>query len=200
MALIAQLTQERSSFLPILGPLYYKYSDGPSLPSVQALKEILLSILLELTDSYVILDGIDECSNIEEALGFLTFLHARGLKGLHIMVTSRRRNEIDATFLNARFGSSAIHTVIDSLEGKEKAIEIFIMHELETRSYFRKFSAELKAYILDVLSKRSEGMFVFSDLSEINNNNLFHSQVFVRSSNAATAFSSYINQTGQGNA
>lgn len=176
MALIAQLIQRESNFLEIIRPLYYKYSDGPSLPDVQSLKEALLSILLEVTDSYVILDGIDECSNLEEALDFLTFLHMRGLQSLHIMVASRRIREIEATFLGARFGTRTIVTEIDS----RKDIERFIMHELETRSYLREFSTELKARILDVLPKSSDGMFVLYNLWEVSNTNFFNSKLYVR--------------------
>ena len=171
MALIAQLTQEESRFLNVVRPLYYSYSDRPSLPSVQTLREVLLSILLELTDIYIILDGIDECSKLEEILDFVAFLHMRGLQSLHIMVTSRRVREIEATILGPRFKRRAIHTEIDS--GKD--IERFIMHELQTRNYLRRFSTEMKAYILDNLSKRSDGMFVYSDLTETGLSNFCYS-------------------------
>ena len=171
MALIAQLTQEGSKYVEIIRPLYYKYSDGSSLPSVSLLKGTLLSILFELTDSYIILDGIDECSNVEEALDLVAFLHSQGLQSLHTFVTSRRIREIEATSLGTRFGRHAIYTEIDS----RKDIERFIMHELQTRTYSRKFSMELKAYILDVLPKSSDGMFVFSDLSETSNTHFCNS-------------------------
>ena len=88
MVLIAQLTQEGSKYLEIMRPLYYRYSDAPPLPSVQVFKETLLSILFEQTDSYIILDGINECSNLEEARDFLAFLRAQGPQSLHIFVTS----------------------------------------------------------------------------------------------------------------
>ena len=171
MALIAQLTQEGSKFREIVRPLYNKYSDGSSLPSVGHLQDALLSILSKLTDSFVIFDGLDECSDLEEALAFVTNLHLRGLQSLHIMVTSRRIREIEATFLGADFGGRTIATEIDS----RTDIERFIMQELENRSYLRRFPEDLKALILDALSKSSDGMFVLSYLSDVGNTKLFNS-------------------------
>ena len=171
MALIAQLTQEGSNFREIVGPLYNIYSDHSSLPNVGILQDALMSILSKLTDSFVIFDGLDECSDLEEALDFVTNLHLHGLQSLHIMVTSRRSREIEATFLGANFGGRTIVTEIDS----RKDIEGFIMHELETRSYLRRFSTRLKTLILDDLSKKSDGMFVLSHLSEVSNTEFFDS-------------------------
>lgn len=173
MALMAQLSPRESNIPRAVRQLYYNYAGGPPLPSVRILKETLFSILPVQTDCYVVLDAIDECSNLQETLDFVTSLQKRAIEGsqfLHIMVTSRRLYEIEATFRDVRPYIYMIPTNNDTGED----MKIFILHRLNERDHFQKFSMELKALVLDVLSEKSQGMFVFYDLLKASNTNISH--------------------------
>ena len=108
---------------------------------------------------YVVLDAIDECSELEEALGVFNALRRYGTQNpqsLRILITSRNDYEIDAALTKIFPGEYAVSIQLETTVNGREDITRYIEHRLDRL----KFSLELKKEIPALLLENSQGMFV----------------------------------------
>ena len=100
-SLISQLSDTRHGGIPVkLKKLYEKCGDQQPL-DIQ-LQDTLRHILEGLSDAYIVIDALDECTDRQKTLDWVNELvahidHNVG-KRLHIMVTSRPERDIENVF------------------------------------------------------------------------------------------------------
>jgi hypothetical protein len=121
--------------------------------------------LLELPGQapvYLIVDALDECSNTptlsssrKTVLKFLKHLIDSELPSLRICVTSRPEADIKVAIQPLTFHSISIHDERGQLED----IENYIKWAVNSHSKMRRWKPEDKQLVIDVLTKRADGMY-----------------------------------------
>ena len=79
----------------LLENLYSSCSNGSRQPSEEALLDTLRQMMTFLEDIYIILDALDECEERDELLTDLEHMLSWGDANLHVLVTSRREQDIE---------------------------------------------------------------------------------------------------------
>ncbi len=166
MSLIGQISSKEPEIPEALRRLYYDHAGGTILPSIQTLQEIMFVLLSMQSSSYIVLDALDECSNLEETLDFINALRRSNIKGsqnLRIMATSRKLYEVEAALIRACPDRHTISIKVDARDDMKR----FIEHELDRSP---RFSSELKEQISAYLLANADGTCVYSYLIEYYSN------------------------------
>jgi hypothetical protein len=158
-----QLCDQSDSYHDILSIFYSIHRDGAQNPSNPALLQCLKE-LLELPGQapvYLIIDALDECpdtsampSHREEVLGLVEQLIKSRLKNLRLCVTSRPEADIKIVLEPLTFRSISIHDE----RGQMEDIEYYIREVVTLDPKNRKWKQEDKQLVIDVLTKRADGM------------------------------------------
>ena len=162
-SLLTQLCDQSNSYYHILSTFYSTHRDGTQSPSddelVRLLKELLS--LPGQAPVYLIVDALDECSNTsaissprEEVLTLLEDLINSELPNLHICVTSRPEADIKPVLEPLTFRSVSLHDE----RGQREDIENYIKSVVNTNRKMRRWKPEQKQLVIDVLTKKADGM------------------------------------------
>jgi hypothetical protein len=159
-SVLFQLCDQSHSYYDILSGFYSTHRNGAQSPSddelVRRLKELLS--LPGQAPVYLIVDALDECSNTsaipsrEEVLTLLEDLIK--LPNLRICVTSRPEVDIKAVIEPLTFRSVSLHDE----RGQREDIENYIKSFVNTNRNMRRWTPENKQLVIDVLTKRADGM------------------------------------------
>jgi hypothetical protein len=110
---------------------------------------------------YLVVDALDECpstsslsSHREQVLSFLEDLNEAQLPNLRICVTSRPETDIKAILEPISFRSVSLHKE----RGQTEDIEDYIESVVNTNRNMQNWNPELKQLVIDVLTKRADGM------------------------------------------
>ena len=162
MSLIGQLSTKEQGIPRFVRKLYHDHAGSTVLPSVQFLQEIMLRVISLHSSCFIVLDGVDECSNVQETLEVINALRRHDIGGPRnpcILITSRKLYEIQAALIEAHRDESTIEISLDTRPTAH--IERFIESELEKKHRIsRQLSPELKRQISTALSEKADGMFV----------------------------------------
>ena len=119
MSVIGQLISEETAIPTVIQNLYFNHAGSSMSPSVQILQEILFSVVSMQSGCFVVLDALDECSELEEMLRVLNALRRRGSKNpqkLRVLVTSRNEPQISAALNTGLPDEYAVCIEIDDKE------------------------------------------------------------------------------------
>jgi hypothetical protein len=162
-SVLFQLCHQSDSHYDILASFYSAHYYGAQSPSddelVQCLKDLLR--LPRQAPVYLIIDALDECSNIsglssprKELLMLLEDLITSQLPNLRICVTSRAEADIKPILGPLTFRSISLHDE----RGQKEDIEKYIKWIVSTNSNMRRWKPEQKQLVIDVLTERADGM------------------------------------------
>jgi hypothetical protein len=162
-SVLFQLCDQSNSYYNILSGFYSAYRDGAQSPSddelVRCLKRLLC--LSGQAPVYLIVDALDECPNTsaissprEEVLTLLEDLIDSQLPNLRICVTSRPEADIRPVLEPLTFRSVSLHDE----RGQREDIENYIKSVVNTNRNMRRWPPEHKQLVIDVLTKRADGM------------------------------------------
>ncbi|KAF8462657.1 hypothetical protein DFH94DRAFT_659177, partial [Russula ochroleuca] len=163
-SLLVQLCRQFDSYCDILFEFYSKHDRGLRRPSDDALVECLKDLLKHPGQApvYLIMDALDECPNTSaipspraEVLNLLEVLVNSQFPNLRICVTSRPESDIKDVLDPLVFRSISLH---DQSEQK-RDIEEYIKSVINTHPKNRMWKAEHKQLVIDVLTKKADGMF-----------------------------------------
>ena len=73
---------------------YKNCGSGTSLPSRDVVQQICCSALQQLPETFIIIDALDECSEINLVAAWLKRLLIAGGERLHVLITSRNKPDI----------------------------------------------------------------------------------------------------------
>ncbi len=160
---LSQLCDQSDAYYDILSTFYSTHHDGAQTASNAELARCLKK-MLELPGQapiFLIIDGLDECPNTSktpshrrEVLDLVEKLIDSQLPNLRICVTSRPEADIKAAFERFIFRSISLHDERGQMEDIENYIKSFV----NTCWEMRKWKQGHKDRVIDVLTKRADGM------------------------------------------
>ena len=162
-SLLFQLCDQSDSYHDILSNFYSTHRYGAQCPTEDELARCLQD-LLKLPGQapvFLIIDALDECPNTstmpsprEEVLTLVAQLIESRLTNLRICVTSRPETDIKIILEPLAFRSVSIHDE----NGQMEDIENYIGLVINTDPKNRRWKQEDKELVIDVLTKRANGM------------------------------------------
>ena len=162
-SLLYQLFYQSDSYYNTLSSVYSIHRDGAQRPGDSALIECLKEMFRtpEQAPVYLVLDGLDECpdssktpSPREEVLVLLEDLVNLHLPNLRICLTSRPEVDITSVLEPLDFHSITLHDE----EGQRQDIRDYVKFIVHSDIKMRKWKAEDKDLVIDVLSQKANGM------------------------------------------
>jgi hypothetical protein len=162
-SVLVQLCRQSDSYSDILSEFFSEHENGSHDPSDNSLMRCLKD-LLELPGQapvFLIVDALDDCpitSTIsfprEKVLMLMGDLINSRLPNLRICVTSR--SEVDIIFV---LEPLAFHSVpLHDERGHIDDIENYIKSVVTNDRYFQRWKTEDKQLVIDVLTRRADGM------------------------------------------
>ena len=162
-SLLVQLCHQTDSYCDMLSKFYSEHAKGSRHPGDDALVGCLKNLLKlpGLPPVYLIVDALDECPNTsaipsprQKVLNFLKELIESQFPNLRICVTSRPEIDIKDVLDPLNFRTVSLH---DHSEQK-RDIEEYIKSVINTHPKNRRWKAEHKQLVIDVLTKKADGM------------------------------------------
>ena len=162
-SLLVQLCHQSDSYYDILFEFYSKHAQGLCRPSDDELVGCLKDILKHpgLAPIYLIVDALDECPNTPalqspraEVLNLIEELIKSEIPNLRICVTSRPEADIKNALDPLTFCNVSLHDE----SGQQKDIEEYIKSVVNTHPKNRRWKAEHKQLVIDVLTQKADGM------------------------------------------
>ena len=153
--LISQLSDTRHG--GISGKLadLYKSCGESEQPSDEELQNVLRDILDRFSQTYIVIDALDECTDREKTLNWANQLISdanRNAANLHIAVSSRPERDIHEIF--AALDPHPIDV------GEANANDIVEYLKLHIESKFTKYDENIRAKIKSELKEHAEGSYV----------------------------------------
>ena len=154
--LISQLSDSRHGGITEKLADLYKYCGEVQQPSDEQLQNVLRDILDGFSQSYIIIDALDECTEREKTLNWVDGLisdTSRKASNLHIVVTSRPERDI-----------STIFAALDPLSidvGGANTKDIAEYLKLQMASKFTKYDEITRSKILSELEGHADGSYVY---------------------------------------
>jgi hypothetical protein len=162
-SLLLQLCHQSDSYSDILFKFYSEHAEGSRHPSNDELARCLTDLLRHSGHApvYVIVDALDECPNTSavqspraKVLKLIEGLIKSQFPNLRICVTSRPETDIRDVLDTLTFRSVSLHD-----EGGQKGdIEGYIKHVIFTHPENKRWKAEHKRLVIDVLTEKANGM------------------------------------------
>lgn len=162
-SMLFQLCDQSISYYDIMSSFYSAHRHGKQSPSDEELIRCLKD-LLQLpwqAPIFLVVDALDECANTsalssprQELLILLEELVDSQLPNLRICVTSRPEADIRPVLEPLTFRSMSLHDE----SGQMKDIEDYIKSVVYNNRKTRRWKLEHKQLVVDVLSKRADGM------------------------------------------
>jgi len=155
-SLIARLSDQSKGIPP---PLRELYANGDRRPSIVALENTLGKILDGFEKAYIIVDALDECTDREGVLKWITRITSQKPGNVHLVVTSRPERDIRDAFEELR--ACCVDVARDS---SNHDIVAYLDRELETDRKLKKWcnNRQVREEIRSALMKGAQGMYVLS--------------------------------------
>jgi NACHT domain len=165
-SLLVQLCHQSDSYSDILFEFYSEHDEGSRHPSNDELTRCLTD-LLKLPGHapvYVIVDALDECPNTSatsaiwsprtKVLNLIEELIKAPFPNLRLCVTSRPETDIKDVLDTLTFHSVSLHDE----GGQKRDIEDYIKSVIYAHPKNRRWKAEHKQLVIDVLTEKANGM------------------------------------------
>ena len=154
-SLIKQLSMQNIGIPKSLKDLYTSKQDGQQEPSLAELLKTLEEIAVGFSESYIILDALDECAEKEkeELLGLIKEITRWERGKPHILVTSRREKDIEDELEPLCTASFDLETAPVDAD-----IQLHVCEELDRHRKLQKLPTDLKEEIKEKLTTQAHGM------------------------------------------
>ena len=162
-SILLQLCDHSDSYSTILSEFYSAHGDGSREPIDTELVGCLEDILRQpgQAPTFIIIDGLDECSDTfglptprEKVLLLLKRLVNLHLQNLHVCITSRPEVDIQTTINRLPFRTVSLHNE----NGQRQDIVQYIMSVVHTDAKMGRWRPKDKEMVIDVLTKKADGM------------------------------------------
>ena len=155
-SLICQLSLYRANS-DFIHNLYLSYSNGGRQPTGEVLLGTLRQMMISLEDTYIILDALDECTERDELLTDLEKIVAWKDASLHVLLTSRKENDIAEALipLSDERNRIGIQSALVNAD-----IRTYVHDRLQIDRKLQRWRKrpEVQLEIEDTLVKKAEGM------------------------------------------
>jgi hypothetical protein len=162
---LLQLVDKSDSCWDTLHELYKSCDVGSKQPSEAALIKCLKGMidLLGQVPIYLIVDALDECPNItgtpsarEKVLNFIQDLIQSSHSNLFVCLTSRPEQDISAALNPLTSPSNRVS--LHEEDGQMRDIDSYVRSFVQTDAAMRRWRAEDRELVINVLSERAGGM------------------------------------------
>ena len=158
-SLLTQLSLQRGSISQVMKTLYGSCKDGTQQPTIKVLTETLHLVAQEFQQTFVILDGLDECNDRQDLLQTIERIHEWKLESLHLFVVSRKEMDIEYTLdalINEEDSVSLQSTLVD------EDIRIYVHERLHIDPRLKRWRnhAEVQEEIETALMSKAGGMYI----------------------------------------
>lgn len=131
------------------------YGDGHQKPSIASLQIALQQLIQGFEQTYIVIDGIDECIDREKLMAWIGDLLQRNTSQLHVVLSSREEHDIEESL------KKIPHLARIPLVGK--AMDADIARLLDAiLAKLTKWDAPIRNRVKDVLIRDSQGTCVHS--------------------------------------
>jgi hypothetical protein len=164
-SLLLQLVDSSDSCWDTLHQLYKTCRDGKDQPSEAALARCLNS-MIDLPGQvpiYVIVDALDECPNNtgtpsarDKVLNFMRDLIRSNRSNLFVCITSRPEQDINNILNPLTLPSNRVS--LHEEVGQRQDIDCYVRSFVQNDAAMRRWRAEDKELVINVLSERADGM------------------------------------------
>lgn len=148
-SLIAQLIEQETEIPDEVDALYSKCNKRPA--ALEHLKNVFSGLIRNLSKVFIIIDGLDECTDRANVLDGLLELKNRPNGNTNVLVTSRN----DPT---TRLALSSVPNLTMEAKNVGADIELYVKGEIERRVKLRRLKPEMKAEIATRLVDGANGM------------------------------------------
>jgi hypothetical protein len=156
-SIIAQLVRERSQIPEEVQSMYNSYHVGA--PPSDVLKSAFRSVLEDSTESFVLIDALDECPSNdgarEQVCKLLVEICSWSLPGLHILATSRKKPDIQE-ILSAII---SLKTVPIQNAEVNADIQLYVNSEIQKEPKLRAWAEKVEEMERTLVDK-ANGMYV----------------------------------------
>jgi hypothetical protein len=152
-ALIIQLSRRHSSVPDSLAALYSHCLDGQYKPTLSSLMNVFREVSSSFSQTYIVLDALDECKEQEELLRLIGDITEWGIIGLHILATSRPEPMIKNRLATRISGTVDLHNA-----PVDEDICVHIRHQLQNDPRMSKWPLAIKEEIEISLMEGADGM------------------------------------------
>jgi hypothetical protein len=162
-SILVQLCHQSDIYCDFLSDFYLEHAKGSRHPSDDALAGCLKNLLKlpGLAPVYIIVDALDECPNTSafpspraKVLNLLEELIKSQIPNLRICVTSRPEIDIKGVLDSLILRSVSLHEQSE----QKRDIEDYIKSVINAHPKNRKWKAEHKQLVIDVLTGKADGM------------------------------------------
>jgi hypothetical protein len=141
-SIVLQLSAQSPSPYSALDRLY-KVSEGQTLPTYEDLLGVLDELLSEFGHTYIVLDALDESSEADRLVEFISHLQDWAKQSLHLLFTSQPRE----IFTNSKaFEYASLVVLSPNITGDD--IKRFIDSELHKLSHLKGRAEEIAAKLV----------------------------------------------------
>lgn len=158
------IREDPSQFNQYFVPLGFQQLYHANYPSRNPKNDEVDAAILRLLDiseeTFIVVDALDEYTSPTEVLCFLDKLCKLARRRVHILVTSRREEDIELSV--GDISASKQIVPFDSTK-VNLDIEVHLRHCMSSHPY-QKWTAELKERVVKYLSERADGVFRWADL------------------------------------
>jgi hypothetical protein len=155
-SIIWQLSGQTPSRHSFLEKLYKALGDGARYPQPVELQRVLEDLLSELDQTYIVIDGLDECNKTDwkPLIQFICSLGHPGKNAVHLLFTSQPLEEFKTAFKDVTFIElgSAVST---------RDIRAFVGSEIPTLGNWASHDNYAKN-VTEQIVRKSNGMLVLS--------------------------------------
>ncbi|KIL58686.1 hypothetical protein M378DRAFT_86080, partial [Amanita muscaria Koide BX008] len=136
--------------------LYRNCKDGVDKPSGQQLEDLLKQLISGFKETYIVIDALDECKELQELLKLLKRIHGWQIGQCHLLVTSRKEQVIVKSLEHV--APKEIDLSLMPVE-VDNDIKKYIDEVLEESEGLNSLDSELKKEIKELLKAKANGMF-----------------------------------------
>ncbi|KAL8669025.1 MAG: hypothetical protein Q9168_006366 [Polycauliona sp. 1 TL-2023] len=157
-SLLSQLMGQSAKAFEKVRCLYASCSDGRSRPELTALCKTLGEVVQELNETFILLDALDECGEMEELFEIISHIRSIGLQKSHMLLTSRRLPDIEEALRPLLSGTDGVRVGGDPVNSD---ILIYINQRLQDDPKLKRWRKlpEVQEEIRTTLAEKADGMF-----------------------------------------
>ena len=151
-SLVVHLLAWQPSDQSVLDKTYEDCVEGFSKP-LHRLYEVLKQLISGFEMTYILIDALDECKSMEDTLEFIETLHAWDIMQCHLLVTSRKEQQIiESMMLTKPMEIDMSQMPVDN------DIAIYIDSMLHSSSELKRWGTNEKELIRKVILEKAKGM------------------------------------------
>ena len=132
---------------------YPRSQNGQNQLTVEGLITLLHQIMESFSSTYILLDALDECTDREDLLEFIEALMGWSINDLHVLVTSRKENDIAKSLEPLVTCQLCIQSALVDAD-----IRVHILERLSTDVKLKKWPINVQQEVEDALMRGAQGM------------------------------------------